>query len=56
MLGAGRLDLRGLGRDEDIQSVRWFDDLAVVVTFRQIDPLYTIDLSDPIAAAARSAS
>lgn len=36
-----------LGVDENIQSVRWFDDLAVLVTFRQIDPLYTIDLSDP---------
>ena len=41
----GRLD--GLGRDETIQSVRWFDDLAVVVTFRQTDPLFTVDLSDP---------
>ena len=40
-------ELRGLGVDEEIQSVRWFDDLAVVVTFRQMDPLYTIDLSDP---------
>ena len=28
-------ELRGLGVGEDIQSVRWFDDLAVVVTFRQ---------------------
>ncbi len=49
----GRLEpvgeLRGLGVDEEIQSVRWFDDLAVVVTFRQTDPLYTIDLSDPTA-------
>ncbi len=35
-----------LGRDENIQSVRWFDDLAIMVTFRQIDPLYTIDLTD----------
>jgi hypothetical protein len=47
----GRLEtvgeLRGLGIDEEIQSVRWFDDLAVVVTFRQTDPLYTIDLTDP---------
>ena len=47
----GRLEtvgeLRGLGVDEQIQSVRWFDDLAVVVTFRQTDPLYTIDLTDP---------
>jgi uncharacterized secreted protein with C-terminal beta-propeller domain len=40
-------ELRGLGVDEQIQSVRWFDDLAVVVTFRQTDPLHTIDLSDP---------
>lgn len=36
-----------LGIDEDLQSVRWFDDLAVLVTFRQVDPLYTLDLSDP---------
>jgi uncharacterized secreted protein with C-terminal beta-propeller domain len=39
--------LRGLGRDEEIQSVRWFDDLAVLVTFRQTDPLYTVDVADP---------
>ena len=56
----GRLEpvgeLRGLGVDEEIQSVRWFDDLAVVVTFRQMDPLYTIDLSDPTAPAAARAS
>lgn len=39
--------VRGLGPDEEIKSVRWFDDLAVVVTFRQTDPLYTVDLSDP---------
>lgn len=39
--------LRGLGVDEEIQSVRWFDDLAVLVTFRQTDPLYTVDLTDP---------
>jgi uncharacterized secreted protein with C-terminal beta-propeller domain len=36
----------GLGINENIQSVRWFDDLAVLVTFRQMDPLYTIDLTD----------
>jgi uncharacterized secreted protein with C-terminal beta-propeller domain len=39
--------LHGLGVDEQIQSVRWFDDLAVLVTFRQTDPLYTVDVSDP---------
>ncbi|MFT3874102.1 MAG: beta-propeller domain-containing protein [Nocardioides sp.] len=49
----GRLD--GLGRGEQIQSVRWFDDLAIVVTFRQVDPLFAIDLSDPADPALLSA-
>ncbi len=40
----GRLD--GLGPNEDIKSVRWFDDLAILVTFRQVDPLYAVDLTD----------
>lgn len=35
-----------LGINEDLQSVRWFDHLAVLVTFRQVDPLYTVDLTD----------
>jgi hypothetical protein len=42
---AGRLDDLGVG--EDIESVRWFDTLAIVVTFRQVDPLYAVDLTDP---------
>lgn len=37
----------GLGPNEEIQSVRWLGDLAIVVTFRQVDPLYTVDLSEP---------
>lgn len=37
-----------LGRGERIFAVRYVGDLGFVVTFRQIDPLYTIDLSDPI--------
>ncbi len=37
----------GLGKSEEIQAVRWFGDVAVVVTFRQTDPLYTLDLSNP---------
>lgn len=45
LVEAGRLD--GLGRREEIKSVRWFDDLAIVVTFRQVDPLHAVDLSDP---------
>ncbi len=39
----------GLGRGETIHSVRFLGDRAYVVTFRQTDPLYTIDLSDPTA-------
>lgn len=37
----------GLGAGEQIYSVRFIDDAGYVVTFRQTDPLYTIDLSDP---------
>jgi Beta propeller domain len=37
----------GMGEHQTLQAVRWFGDVAVVVTFRQIDPLYTLDLSDP---------
>lgn len=43
----------GLGPGEQIRSVRWFGDLATVVTFRQTDPLYTVDLSDPAAPRVR---
>ncbi len=37
----------GLGRGETIQSVRFLGSVGYVVTFRQTDPLYTIDVSDP---------
>ncbi|MGJ7442048.1 beta-propeller domain-containing protein [Aquipuribacter sp. MA13-13] len=43
----GRVD--GLGPGEQIRSLRWFDDLAVVVTFEQTDPLYTVDLAEETA-------
>ena len=39
--------ISGLGKGEQIQSVRFIDNVGYVVTFRQIDPLYVIDLSDP---------
>jgi len=45
LVEVGRVD--GMGIREQIQSVRWFGDLAVLVTFRQVDPLYLVDLSDP---------
>jgi hypothetical protein len=37
----------GLGRNERIVGVRFIDDAGYVVTFRQTDPLYTLDLSSP---------
>ena len=43
----GRVD--GLGVTERIQAVRYLGDVAFLVTFRQTDPLYAIDLSDPRA-------
>lgn len=36
-----------LGNGEAVQSVRFQGDIGYVVTFRQVDPLYTVDLSDP---------
>jgi hypothetical protein len=38
-----------MGRGERIYSVRYAGDVAYVVTFRQTDPFYTVDLSDPAA-------
>ena len=40
-----------IGRGERVQSVRFAGDIGYVVTFRQIDPFYTVDLSDPAAPA-----
>ena len=37
----------GLAEDERIYSVRFMGDTAYVVTFKETDPLFVIDLSDP---------
>ncbi len=37
----------GLGLTEQIYAVRFLGSTAYVVTFRQTDPLYVVDLSDP---------
>lgn len=37
----------GLGKGERIYAVRYLGDTAYVVTFRETDPLYALDLSDP---------
>jgi len=48
--GADELELMseitGLGETERIFAVRFFDERAFVVTFRQTDPLYSIDFSN----------
>ena len=41
----------GLREGELIYSVRFVGPTGYVVTFRQVDPLYTLDLSDPAAPA-----
>jgi len=43
----GHLD--DIGAGEEVKSVRFLDDRAYVVTFRQTDPLFAIDLSDDTA-------
>jgi len=39
--------LENLAKDERVQSVRFMGDAAYFVTFRQVDPLFSADLSDP---------
>ena len=39
--------IAGLGSTERIYAVRFMGPVGYVVTFRQTDPLYTLDLSDP---------
>ena len=45
LVQAGRVG--GLGKGERVYAVRFVGDVGYVVTFRQIDPLYTVDLADP---------
>ncbi|RIK15502.1 MAG: hypothetical protein DCC50_07875 [Acidobacteria bacterium] len=48
LVETGRVD--GMGLTEQIRAVRFLGpDLAAVVTFRQTDPLYLVDTSDPTA-------
>ncbi len=45
LVAAGHLG--GLGQGEQIFAVRYIGPVAYVVTFRQTDPLFVVDLSDP---------
>jgi hypothetical protein len=38
--------ITGLGRNQTLTATRWFNNLAIISTTNQVDPLYTIDLSD----------
>ena len=49
----GKLD--NLAPDEWAESVRFDGDIAYFVTFRQIDPLFTVDVSNPQAPKLLSA-
>lgn len=49
----GRIDEMAEG--EQVKSVRFSGDIGYVVTFRQTDPLFAIDLSDPTAPRVLSA-
>jgi uncharacterized secreted protein with C-terminal beta-propeller domain len=41
-------EIRGLGKEnETIRGVRFLGDRGYIVTFRQTDPLYVIDMKDP---------
>ncbi|GAA3151519.1 hypothetical protein GCM10010466_48260 [Planomonospora alba] len=42
-------EVGGLGEGERIYSVRFLGPVGYVVTFRQVDPLYVLDLRDPAA-------
>ncbi len=41
--------VRDLGSDEKIYAVRFLGDMGYVVTFREIDPFYILDLSNPFS-------
>ncbi len=49
--GEGRLEsvgrVGGMGETETIRAVRFIGEMGYIVTFRQTDPLYVIDVSDP---------
>lgn len=40
-------EIKDLAPDENVYSVRFMGDTAYFVTFRQVDPLFSADLSDP---------
>lgn len=47
--------LENLAKDERVYSVRFDKNVGYFVTFRQVDPLFTVDLTDPKKPAVMSA-
>jgi hypothetical protein len=47
--------VEGLGKGERIYAVRFVQTVGYVVTFRQTDPLYTLDLGDPTKPTVKGA-
>lgn len=51
--GEGRLEaigeVGGMGETETIRAVRFLGPIGYIVTFRQTDPLYVVDVTDPTA-------
>lgn len=45
--------IENLAKDEKIYSVRFIGKVGYMVTFKQIDPLFVIDLSDPMNPAVK---
>lgn len=41
--------ISGFARNESIKAVRFIGDIAYIITYEQIDPLFVIDISDPEA-------
>jgi len=42
-----RGSVTGMGDDQEVYAVRYVGDTAYVVTFRRVDPLHVVNLSDP---------
>lgn len=45
--------VKGLGQGERIYSVRFIENKGYVVTFRQTDPFYVLDLANPISPSLK---
>ena len=39
--------IEGLAKDEQVYSARFMGDVGYFVTYKQVDPLFSVDLSDP---------